>query len=145
MIKHILIIIGWWLLVVITSAKVLAENNSLNLQIPNSSMSYQSDKFRAGDLDCSNAIGGATQFETGVTSIISNAVSPFSSEDPDNPMSKDIGIYARIIIPLDAPKERINCNTLFRIEMQKKRLEVQRLQQELDNLRKFGIGNQFEN
>ena len=112
--------------------------------MPNSSSSYQSDKFRAGDLDCSNAIGGATNVEFGVMSVLDNVVSPFSSEDPNNPTSKDIGLYARIVIPLDAPKERINCNTLYQLELSKKRIEVLRLQRELDNLRKLQSGG-FEN
>jgi hypothetical protein len=115
----------------------LADSSSLNLQMPNSSSSYQSDKFRAGDLDCSNAIGGATNVEFGVMSVLDNVVSPFGSEDPENPMSKDVGIYARIVIPLDAPKERINCNTLYQLELSKKRIEVLRLQRELDQLRQL--------
>jgi hypothetical protein len=113
----------------------IADNSSLNLQIPNASSSYGSDSIRAGDLDCRNSIGGATNFELGVTGIVNNAVSPFESEDPLNPQSKDLGIYARIIIPLDAPKERINCNTLYQLELSRRRIEVQKLQQELDNLR----------
>lgn len=121
-----------------------AENSSLNLQIPNGPTSYQSDKFRTGDLDCSNAIGGATNVEFGVTGIVNNAVSPFDSEDPMNPQTKDLGIYARIVIPLDAPKERINCNTLYQLELRKKRLEVLRLQEELNNLKRLQIKG-FEN
>ena len=118
-------------------------SSSLNLQIPQASTAYGVDSIRAGDLDCSNAIGGSTNVEFGVTSILDNVVSPFSSEDPNNPMSKDIGVYARIIIPLDAPKERINCNTLYELELSKKRLELQRLRNELDALRKLKTG--FEN
>lgn len=123
----------------------MADNSSLNLQLPSGPTSYQSDKFRAGDLDCSNAIGGATNFEIGVTGIINNAVSPFSSGDPNNPQTKDVGLYARITMPLDAPKERINCNTLYKLELQKKRLEVLRLEQELENLKKLQATNPFEN
>jgi hypothetical protein len=121
----------------------MADNSSLNLQLPNAGSSYQSDSIRAGDLDCKNAIGGATNFEIGVTGIINNAVSPFGSEDPANPQTKDIGLYARIVIPIDGPKERINCNTLYQLELQARRLEVMRLQQELENLKKLQGG--FEN
>jgi hypothetical protein len=115
----------------------LAESNSLNLQLPNAGGTYGTDSIRAGDLDCSNSIGGATNFELGVTGIVNNAVSPFENEDPMNPQSKDIGLYARIVIPLDAPKERINCNTLYQLELQRRRIEVQKLRQELDNLRRL--------
>jgi len=144
-VKALFYLVGWWLLIVISSAKALADSSSLNLQLPNAGGSYQSDHFRAGDLDCSNAIGGSTNVEFGVTGIINNATSPFSSNDPLNPETKDIGMYARIIIPLDGPKERINCNTLYQLELQKKRLEVQRLQQELENLRKLQSTSKFEN
>jgi len=118
----------------------------LNLAIPNTPQSYQSDRIRAGDLDCSNAIGSSTNVEFGVVGII-------SEDDPyqnfignQQGMSfqdqvKDVGVYARITIPIGAPKERINCNTLYLLELEKKRLEVIKLKQELENLRRL----QFEN
>ena len=126
------------LLAMCTSA--LAQNSSLNLQMPYGSNNYQSDKFRAGDLDCSNAIGGGTNVEFGVTGIINNANSIRTPVEQDTPSSKDIGVYARIVIPLDGPSERINCNTLYELELQKKRLEVQKLEAELKNLRKLQSG-----
>jgi hypothetical protein len=122
---------------------VMADNSSLNLQLPNAGSSYGTDKIRAGDFECSAAIGGATNFEIGATGIVNNAVSPFSSENPDNPTSKDIGLYARIVIPLDAPRERVNCNTLYQLELERRRLEVMKLQQELENLKKLQGG--FDN
>lgn len=133
--KKIIIILS------LLSATAMAETSSLNLALPNMGSTYGSDSIRAGDLDCKNSIGGATNLEFGVTGIIDNAVGPFDNEDPLNPQSKDIGLYARITIPLDAPKERINCNTLYQLELQKKRLEVMKLQQELRRLRQM----QFEN
>jgi len=121
----------------------MADSSSLNLQLPNAGSSYGTDKIRAGDFECSAAIGGATNFEIGATGIVNNAVSPFSSEDPSNPTSKDIGLYARIVIPLDAPRERVNCNTLYQLELERRRLEVMKLQQELENLKKLQGG--FDN
>lgn len=122
-----------------------AENSSLNLQLPSGQTSYGSDKFRAGDLDCSNAIGGSTNVEFGVTGIIDNARGPFSDNDPMNPTEKDIGVYARIIIPLDGPKERVNCNTLYQLELRKKRIEILKLQEELEALRKLNQSDNFVN
>ena len=118
----------------------MADSSSLNLQLPNAGSSYGTDKIRAGDFECSAAIGGATNFEIGATGIVNNAVSPFSSEDPNNPTTKDIGLYARIVIPLDAPRERVNCNTLYQLELERRRLEVMKLQQELENLKKLQGG-----
>jgi len=122
-----------------------AENSSLNLQLPSPSTAYGQDSFRAGDLDCKNAIGGATNIEFGVTGIVDNATGPFGSEDPLNPETKDIGVYARIVIPLDGPDERINCNTLYELELRKKRIEILKLQEELETLKKLNQGSNFEN
>ena len=125
-----------------------ADSSSLNLALPSAPGTFGQDSIRAGDLDCKNAIGGATQLEFGVTGIVNNATSPFSSSnDSLNPQTKDIGVYARITIPLDKPKERINCNSLYQLELRKKRLEVLKLQAELDALRRLqdGGGAGFEN
>ena len=127
------------------SISALADNSSINLQLPSGQTSYGNDKFRAGDLDCSNAIGGSTNVEFGMTGIVDNASGPFSSGDPTQPTSKDIGVYARIIIPLDGPKERINCNTLYQLELRKKRIEILKLQEELETLRKLNQKDSFEN
>ena len=126
-------------------AVAAAENSSLNLQLPSSATTYGQDSFRAGDLDCKNAIGGATNIEFGVTGIVDNATGPFGSEDPLNPESKDIGVYARIVIPLDGPDERINCNTLYELELRKKRIEILKLQEELEALKQLNQSNNFEN
>lgn len=115
------------------STSVLADNSSLNLSVPAAPGSYQSDRIRSGDLDCSNAIGGSTNLEFGVTGIIGADRDPLSPTFGDR--TKDVGVYARIIVPLDGPKERINCNTLYQLELQKKRMEVEKLQQELNQLR----------
>lgn len=130
------------LLFVFLATQALAESSSLNLQLPSSQGSFASDKFRAGDLDCSNAIGGSTNFEFGVTGIIDNYQSPLSSNNSSGSSSRDIGVYARVTIPLDGPKERVNCNTLYQLELKKKRLEILRLEAELAKLQKLQDGGQ---
>jgi len=120
------------------STTVLA-NNSLSLQLPSSSGSYQSDSFKTTDLSCSNAIGGSINLEFGLTGIINNATSLWSSAS-ELPKSKDIGVFARIIMPLNAPEERINCNTLYQLELNKKRLEIMKLETELNALRRLQLG-----
>lgn len=135
-----------FILLIFLSSTVLAQNSSLNLQMPYGFSNYQSDKFRAGDLDCSNAIGGGTNVEFGVTSIMNNTSSIINNADPTVPQTKDLGMYARIIIPLDPPKERINCNTLYELELKKKKLEVEKLETELNNLKRLQSGGRkFEN
>lgn len=127
----------------------MADSSSLGLSLPGMQGTFGQDSIRAGDLDCKNSIGGATNLEFGVTGIIDNYESPFGSNtNPNLDSSRDIGVYARIVIPLDKPKERINCNTLYQLELRKKRLEVLKLQQELEQLKRLnanGGGAEFEN
>lgn len=128
------------------SITAYAESSSLNLQMPSVPSTYGQDSIRTSDgLDCKNAIGGATNFEIGMTGIVDNYQSPFGDSNPNYDTTKDIGVYARIVIPLDAPKERINCNSLYQLELRKKRLEVLKLQEEIEALRKLKDGQGFEN
>jgi len=121
------------LLIIMGSTAMADSTSSLNLAIPGSPMSYQSDQFRAGELDCSNAIGSATQLEFGVTGII--------DKDMGNQIG-DVGVYSRIVIPLGKRvKSRIDCNRLYELELKKKELEVMKLEQEIQALRTL----QFEN
>ena len=131
------------LILLLLSNTAYANSNSLNLQLPNGQNNYSSDKFKAGDLDCQNAIGSATQLEVGVTGIIDKGYYD-SVNDYVNTGSNvgDVGMYARITIPLGKRvRQRINCNELYELELQKKRLEVMRLERELEQLRNL----QFEN
>lgn len=131
-------------LALFTPTLAIGGNSGINLQIPSAGSSYGQDSFRTGDLDCKNSIGGSTNLEFGMTGIIDNATGPFNNGDPNNPTTKDIGLYARIVIPLDGPSERINCNTLYKLELQKKQLEVLKLEQELENLKKLQSNQGFE-
>lgn len=137
--KHLVFL----LILLLSSTGAYAESSSLNLQLPNTSGTHSSDKFRSGDMDCSNAIDGSTKFEFGVTGLIDNYQSPFARENRNddnlNRSSKDIGVFARLVIPLDGPSERINCNTLYQLELKKKRLEIEKLERELDKLRSLQI------
>lgn len=117
-----------------------AQADSLNLTLPQAPGNYQSDKFRAGELDCSNAIGSATTMEYGVTGIISETQDQYGI--PNGNRAGDIGVYARIIVPLGKRvQSRIDCNRLYELELRKKQLEVMKLEQELKQLRQL----QFEN
>jgi len=116
-----------------------ADSSSLNLQLPSVPGNYRSDKFRAGELDCSNAIGSATNLEFGVTGLIDKG----DYDQLNNYINggTDVGVYARIMIPLGKRvKSRIDCNRLYDLELRKKQLEVMKLERELQQLREL----QFE-
>ena len=139
--KLLLLVCG----IVVLHTNSVVDTSSLNLSIPNAPQAYGQDSIRTPDgLDCKNAIGGATNLEFGVTGIVDNYEGPFGSNSGTVESSKDVGVYARIIIPLDAPKERMNCNSLYQLELRKKRLEVLRLQEEIEQLRNLRTQG-FEN
>lgn len=112
-----------------------AGNGSLNLAIPSAPGSYQSDRFRAGDLDCSMAIGSGTNVEFGVVGVLSQPTNPAITTDTLNPSTKDVGVYGRIIIPIGMPKGRVDCNRLYEMELSKRAMEIEKLESELKNLR----------
>ena len=134
------------IILMLLTTVALADSSSLNLQLPSSTSSYGQDSIRTSEgLDCKNAIGGATNLEFGVTGIVDNYEGPFGSSSGVE-STKDVGVYARIVIPLDSPKERINCNSLYQLELRKKRLEVLRLQEEIESLKRLNQGKgSFEN
>ena len=116
-----------WLVLLLLSSQVIADSSSMSFSIPSISSVSGSDSIRAGDLDCKNAIGGSTNFEIGMTGVINNAVVPIIGKEGNDPQTKDIGLYARLIIPLDAPNERINCNTLVSIRTTKKKARSRKI------------------
>jgi hypothetical protein len=77
--------------------------------------------------------------EFGVTGLIEN--DDFGSFN-SNSRAGDVGVYARIVIPLGkVARNRIDCNKLYELELRKKELEVMKLEQEIQQLREL----QFEN
>ena len=127
------------LILVLTAGNSNADStsNSLNLSMPSSGTGYQADKFRAGELDCSNAIGSATTLEFGLTSIIQGG-----DNITGRSRTGDIGVFSRITIPLGKRvKNRIDCSRLYELELQKKNLELMKLQQEINQLRSLSFEN----
>ena len=128
------------LLLCVISSSVVADSNSLSLALPSPPMNYQSDSFSTGSTRCSNAVGGGINLEYGVPGVLSGL-------DTDS-RGRNIGVYARVVIPLDKPKSRINCDDLYQIELTQRRLEIQKLRNEIEalkNLQNAGGEMEFEN
>jgi len=119
-------------ILVLVGGTAQADSTSLALQLPTAPMTYQSDSFRAGELDCSMAIGGSTNLELGVLGGINNV-----GGTDLLPQTKDIGLFARIVIPLNAPKSRIDCTQLYLLELQQRRLEIEQLNAELEAMKRL--------
>lgn len=116
----------------------VAQNGSLSLALPSTPGSFQSDRFRAGDLDCSMAIGSGTNVEFGVVGIINNN-QPITTNSAQG--AKDVGVYGRITIPIGAPKGRVDCTIFYELELSKRRMEIQKLEAELNNLKALKFEN----
>ena len=130
-----------YIILVICMMAGSAYAESLNLQLPSAPGSYQSDKFKSGQMDCSNAIGSATTLEFGVTGLIDGGRYDAMNEWINEKDVGSIGVYSRIVIPLGAkPKKRIDCNRLYELELQKKSLELEQLRKEIQSLKEL----QFE-
>ena len=126
----------YFIIFMLMATSAYSDSSSISLGLPSMPQNYQSDKFRAGELDCSNAIGSATNMEFGVTGTVEQG-GGFGNNTPG-----DVGVYARIVIPLGKRvKSRIDCNRLYELELKKKQLEVLKLEAELKQLREL----QFEN
>jgi len=116
-------------------------SGALTLGMPSAPGNYQSDKFKANNLDCSNAIGSATNLEFGVMGLINQGDYYDALNNYINTPFRDVGVYARIVIPLgQKPRARIDCNRLFELELQARELEVIKLQRELDALKSLEFG-----
>lgn len=119
------------------ASSVCADSNSLALSLPSPPINGQSDSFQSNNLRCSNAVGGGINLEYGITGVLSGLET--------SSRGKDIGVYARIVIPLDKPKSRINCDDLYQIELAQRRLEIQKLRDELQQLKNLQDDMDFEN
>lgn len=103
-------------------------------------MSFPSSKSSNGydrisgttGLVCESSIGADTYFELGTYANNDNATPTkyygASSNTAKFGNENDaFGIYARVTIPLTGPKKRVNCNKLYDLEIEKLKLEIERL------------------
>ena len=127
-----------YIILVICMMAGSAYAESLNLQLPSAPGSYQSDKFKSGQMDCSNAIGSATTLEFGVTGLIDGGRYDSMNNWINEKDVGSVGVYSRIVIPLGSkPKKRIDCNRLYELELQKKSLELEQLRKEIQSLKEL--------
>ena len=130
----------------------MAQSSSVNLALPNAPQSFASDRVRSGQLECSQAIGSATNVEFGVVGIL-NQNDPYNNfyntqqvgaypdgYDP-NGFVRDVGVYARITIPIGKPKKRLDCSLLYALELRARALEIQKLEAEIANLKNLRFAN----
>jgi len=141
-----------FIILMLVSVNVMAQSSSVNLALPSSPQSYASDRVRSGQLECSQAIGSATNVEFGVVGIL-NQNDPYGNfyntqqvgaypdgYDPDG-FVRDVGVYARITIPIGKPKKRLDCSLLYALELKARTLEIKKLEAEIANLKNLKFAN----
>jgi hypothetical protein len=138
-----------YLLLITLLLSSTAFGQSVNLSMPQSPQSFQQDRIRAGDLECSAAIGSSTNVEFGVVGNQEDPNYNLATQDPNymydtSQFMRDVGVYGRITIPIGAPKQRLNCNALYQLELQKKRLEVMKLEAEVNQLRRLQFQSVYQ-
>jgi hypothetical protein len=142
-----------FVILMLISVGVSAQTSSVNLALPSSPQSYASDRIRSGQLECSQAIGSATNVEFGVVGIL-NQNDPYGNfystqqvgvypdgYDP-NGFVRDVGVYAKITIPIGKPKKRLDCSILYALELRARTLEIQKLEAEIANLRSLKFADE---
>lgn len=139
-------LLGCVLVLVLVCPPALSQTNIGSVQLPSQPQFPQGqDKIRAADgTECSvstaprdrymdvGVVGGGSS-GTGVENAYPYIV-PGASLIPSNQYNRVTGgVYARIVINLDAERPRIDCNRLYE-------LEIQRLRAEIEQLRLIGVG-----
>jgi hypothetical protein len=97
-------------------------NTQYGVSLPNASLSTGSDEVRAADgTSCRSAVGGNGAYvDTGVIGSPGQGSTDFSG-----------AVYTRLVVPLGGGKRRLDCSSLYE-------LEIQRLKMELD-LARMGL------
>lgn len=100
-------------------------NTQYGVALPNTSLPTGSDEVRAADgTSCRSAVGGdGAYMDTGVIGSPGQDSSDFSG-----------AVYTRLVVPLGGRQKRLNCESLYE-------LEIQRLRMELD-LARMGLSSQ---
>lgn len=135
------------IILLLLSGTAWGQSSSLNLNLPSTPGSYASDRIRTNDgVECSMAIGGSTNVEFGVVGLLNqngplyNVQGEYPQDYDQEGLVKDIGVYAKITIPLNAPKTRLDCNRLYLLELARARIQLEQLRREILSLQNL----QFE-
>ena len=123
-----------WLFGMGAMVAAAAEHAQLSLSIPYGSVGYGTDSISANGVNCSKAINGSAQFETGVLATQDRPTNQTIGATNNN--DTRTGLYARVIVPINPPKSRIDCSRLYEITLQRQQLELQALREQLQEERK---------
>lgn len=98
----------------------------VSVQLPSTVTGGSRDRIVSPDrFECENSLSGKAQLEYGVAASNSRNANNFS---PNQDTGNNVTVYGKIIIPIGGPKNRIDCNRLFELEVRKRELEIRLLE-----------------
>ena len=119
------------LVLVLASAPAMAQQG---FYLPAPVTSPGQDEFRASDgTTCRTTMDGTRRLEVGTfasgnqTAGSSNFVPGYGS----TPGQANVGVYGRFTVSLDASRERMDCSQLYKLELEKKQIELDLMKQSL--------------
>jgi hypothetical protein len=114
----------WILLPLLVPTATMAQQG---FYLPAPVTSPGQDEFRSSDgTTCRNTMDGSKRIEVG-TFASGNQTADGPSFVPgygSTPAQGNVGVYGRFTMSLDAQKDRIDCGKLFKLELEKKQLEL---------------------
>ena len=101
--------------------------------LPVAPTSYGQDEFRAADgTTCRSSMDGTKRVEVGAFGSGGRTDNNgYTLPGYTNPNQGNAGVYGRLSVSLDAPSERMNCNTLYKLELERRQLELELMKRSL--------------
>lgn len=113
--------------------------NASALNIPSLSSSNNYDEFRTSNgMTCRQSLSGTAQLQIGGvvsqndTNDYNNYHNGYNNGFRDN---NESGVFAQLVIPIGT-RDRIECKTLYDIEVEKQVLELQQLKAQVEMLKR---------
>ena len=104
--------------------------SQVSVQLPSTISNGARDRIVTPErFECENSLSGKAQLEYGVAASNSAMQNVFNVPAPTE--GKNVTIYGKLIIPIGAPKSRIDCNRLYELEVRRRELELRLLEQQL--------------
>ena len=116
--------------------------NAFALNIPSLSSSSSYDEFKTSSgMVCRQSLSGTAQIQIGGVAAQDNSTdnNRYTGGFDDGRYEKsESGVFAQIVIPI-GQRNRIECKTLFDIEVEKQTLELQQLKAQIELLKKQAV------
>lgn len=122
--------------IAISIALISAGANALSLPSLGSSNNY--DEFRTSSgMVCRQSVSGTAQLQVGGVASQDNSNDDYtgSNWNSRNYDRDESGVFVQLVVPIGVP-DRIDCTTLYNIEVEKQQLELKQLKAQIEMLQK---------